>query len=141
MWVDGMETFRWHPYRGAVRLRFYSRACYNRRYRYAQPPATSCDAFGIGVLAIRFRWYRYAQPPAISCDAFGIGVLAIRFRRYRYAQPPASLACILVRCIRWHSYCSSRLYTYITIKVIFKVCICWPRIRRSANILPPFCLP
>ena len=124
MWVDGIETFRWHPYRGAVRLRFYSRGCYNRRYRYAQPPATSCDAFGIGVLVIRFRRYRCAQPPATSCDAFGIEDIAFRFRRYF--------------CTQLTERCSSRLYTYINIKVIFKVCICWSRIRCPPNILPPF---
>jgi hypothetical protein len=34
---------------------------------------------------------------------------------------------------------TQRDYTIIlTIKVIFKVCICWPKIRRPTNILPPF---
>ena len=33
---------------------------------------------------------------------------------------------------------SEKLYTYIIIKVIFKVYICWSRIRCSTNILPPF---
>jgi len=66
-----------------------SSVCF-RRYRCAQPPATSYDAFGIGVLAIHFRRYGCAQPPATSCDAFGIGVLAIHFRRYGCAQPPVT---------------------------------------------------
>ena len=34
-----------------------------------------CDPFGIGrATRAVIRWYRFAQPPANSCKAFGIGI-------------------------------------------------------------------
>ncbi len=71
MWVDGMEAFRWHPYRGAVRLRFYSRDCCNRRYRCAQPPATSFDAFGIRGHSVSFPEVSLRSTTGISCLNLG----------------------------------------------------------------------
>ena len=36
-------------------------------------PRTCCDPFGIGkIICDANRWYRFAQPPANRCNAFGI---------------------------------------------------------------------